>query len=129
MTSSLSRPLIIPTLLSAGLVYAAYRVLGLPNGRDVEGFFGGSPTTAGTLATTEALVWVVVSLVLMANLFAFARAAGRDIDVRRRRRAWAASVLVLGLCLLAGGVIQSAPRVSPQLCCGSVVDAQRELHR
>jgi hypothetical protein len=119
--------LAFPMLASVVQLVAALVALGPPDVGQGLVFLGtGAPTAAESLAAAQLLVWVLIGFGVATSLGALVTEALTRSRVRRRL--WEASVLSVGLLLLAAGGIRHFT-YQPTLAGGSVQEAQSALGR
>jgi hypothetical protein len=116
-----------PIVASVVQLVAALVVLGPPDPGPGLAFLGtGAPTASESLAAAQLLVWALIAFGLATTLVAVAtEALSRS---RVRRRLWEASVLGIGLLLLAAGAVRHLT-YQPSLAGGTVQEAENVLGR
>ncbi|MFZ0218048.1 MAG: hypothetical protein WAM30_19110 [Candidatus Dormiibacterota bacterium] len=112
-------------------VLVAVLVLGLPDLRAALAFLSSpEPTSAGSIAILELLLWLILAIASIVAVVAAAREASALVPIHAFRRGWGVAVLVAGCSLLvAGAVHQLAPPAVDLQGGGSVTEATQELGR
>jgi hypothetical protein len=116
-----------PIVASAVQLVAALAALGPPDPAQGLAFLGtGAPTASESLAAVQLLVWALIAFGVAATLGAVAtEVVSRS---RVRRRLWEATVLGVGLLLLAAGTVRHFT-YQPVLAGGTVQEAENVLGR
>jgi hypothetical protein len=121
---------VLPLAASALQAAAALVVLGLPGWAGARDFFvSRDPTFASALAASRLTVSLVAVAMLAWALAGAARLAVRGAAGRRPQTLAGATVLAIGLLILAAGVSHHVGAPSVVLGAGSVKEASQELGR
>lgn len=108
-------------VLAAQVALAAV-VLGAPDvGAALTFLGGGVPTGATVTAACTLLLWLVLVCVAVVQVAALIRHAVRHLAHERVRLG---ALLIVGVVILAGGVLRHS-RASSAMCCGSIIEAQQ----
>ena len=124
-TATNVRRILRPLLLSALLLGAALRAIGLPDLTAAADFLQNPyPTMAGAIAAVETVVWLLAAILIVFNVVAAIPPARSGMQLLRTRRQRALAVLAVGAMVLAMGVVRHVASKS-DMCCGSLQEASQ----
>lgn len=130
MTASRRSPLdvAVPLVVSGVQLVSAYVVLGRPDLGAARDFLTGTaPSMAGSVAAAQVVLWAaLVVAVAGAAVTALTRTVGA-VPPTGRRALWPASVLAIGLLILAAGAGHRSAAASVSLSGGSLPEARAQL--
>ncbi|MFN2464570.1 MAG: hypothetical protein ABR573_11805 [Candidatus Dormibacteria bacterium] len=115
-------------LLAAILSISAAVALGRPDTAAAYEFLtSGRPTHDQAVATVQLIVWSLIALVVLAQVWAAARHSLGEAERARQRRFRARATLAMGLLVFWGGLMHHQAGTG-SLCCADIPRAERLLH-